>query len=435
MCLSISKQANLNYLAHIVELSSIKLHPDANKLQVAEILNTTVITGLEAKQGDVYVYFPVESQLSGKFLKWSNAYAECGLNKDVTQKGFFGSNGRVRMIKLRGLYSDGYIVPYSSFELFVAEEYGVFMSYGVIGCKFDSVCGDIFINKYIPKTQGHGKVKNHEKSKPKFKRLLDHQFAFHPDTENLRNKLGDVSPFDYISITNKYHGCNCAVANILTNRPLSWVEKIAKFLKVKVVDKEYGMIYSSRTVVRNAEGHSKDGLKFTASVQSNVWKEVAEEIYPYLDKGIRVTGEIIGYDGYKEIQPKYDYGLTPGNHMFLVFKIDAVNVDGESYTFSHPQMVEYCKKKGLRMVDSYYYGLAKDLFDIPVDSDWHSNFIKKLSSEYLGKRDPLCSKDVPMEGVVISKEVPLHWNALKLKDLEFLGYETKMLDDDQHGAE
>ena len=75
-------------MAHIVELSSIKPHPDANKLQLAEILNTTVITGLEAKQGDVYVYFPVESQLSEKFLKWSNAYADCGLNKDVTQKGF-----------------------------------------------------------------------------------------------------------------------------------------------------------------------------------------------------------------------------------------------------------------------------------------------------------------------------------------------------------
>ena len=62
------------------------------------------------------------------------------------------------------------------------------------------------------------------------------------------------------------------------------------------------MIYSSRTVVRNAEGHSKDGVNFNSSEQKNAWSEVAERIYPLLDKGIRVTGEIIGYDGMKLIQ-------------------------------------------------------------------------------------------------------------------------------------
>ena len=107
MCLSISDNANPNYLARIVELESVSVHPNADKLQVAEVLNTKVVVGLEAKKGDVYVYFPVESQLSEKFLRWSSAYSDSSLNKDVTLKGFFGSNGRVRMIKLRGIYSDG----------------------------------------------------------------------------------------------------------------------------------------------------------------------------------------------------------------------------------------------------------------------------------------------------------------------------------------
>lgn len=434
MCLSISENANPNYLARIVELESVSVHPNADKLQVAEVLNTKIVVGLEAKKGDVYVYFPVESQLSERFLWWSSAYSDCSLNKDVTQKGFFGSNGRVRMIKLRGIYSDGYVVPFSSFELFVSEEYGVYMSYGVIGRKFDSVCGNIFINKYVPKVM-KAREKGHKESKPKFKRLLDHQFAFHGDTENLRTRAFDLNPNDCISITNKFHGCNCIVANILVNRPLSWVEKIAKFFKVKVVEKEYGMIYSSRTVVRNAEGHSKDGVNFNSSEQKNAWSEVAERIYPLLDKGIRVTGEIIGYDGMKLIQPDYDYGLTPGNNEFLIFKIDYVNVDGESFTFTFPQVVEYCKMKGLKTVYGYYHGLAKDLYDIPQDSEWSSNFVKSLSEEFLGKRDPLCTKDVPMEGIVVNKEVPLKWNALKLKDLEFLGLETKMLDEEKHGAE
>ena len=55
MCLSISDNANPNYLARIVELESVSVHPNADKLQVAEVLNTKVVVGLEAKKGDTFL--------------------------------------------------------------------------------------------------------------------------------------------------------------------------------------------------------------------------------------------------------------------------------------------------------------------------------------------------------------------------------------------
>ena len=72
---------------------------------------------------------------------------------------------------------------------------------------------------------------------------------------------------------------------------------------------------------------------------------------------------------------------------------------------------------------------AKDLFDIPSDSpEWGKTFLKRLECEYLDKVDPLCSTELPMEGIVVSRQIPFKWEAYKLKDLKFLGLETQMLD-------
>ena len=64
MTLSTSKDYNSNYLAQILKLDSVYPHPNAEKLQLAEIQNSVVVTDLTSKVGDICVYCPVESQIS-----------------------------------------------------------------------------------------------------------------------------------------------------------------------------------------------------------------------------------------------------------------------------------------------------------------------------------------------------------------------------------
>jgi hypothetical protein len=435
MLLTISNSANPNYLAQVVQLDVLEKHPNADKLQIATVQNCKVVTGLDAKVGDWYVYIPVESQLSHEFLSWSNSFAKSELNSDPKAKGYFPTSRRVKMVKLRDVYSNGYIFPYKELQNFVKEHCGEKLVDVHPNVCFDTVCGQLFIQKYVVPVK-EAPVRG-ERTKGKIKkvtRLIPGQFNFHPDTDNLRKELEQIEPDDYISITNKYHGSNGIVANALVVRGLSWWEKILYFLGARIETREYGMIYSSRTVVKNASLNPNVTAGF---YQEDIWKIVADQVYPKLDKGIRVSGEVIGWTpGGKMIQPHYDYGLPVGQCDFLVFKVDYVNPDGETFTFSHHQALEYCQKKGLRTPETYYFGKAKDLFpDLDLQTHWKSNFLAKMEAEFLNKRDPLCTADVPMEGVVISKQKPLSWQAFKLKDLTFLGLESKILDAQESGEE
>src|SRR5688500_9333808 len=112
MILSISDKANENYLAKVVKLPAPHKHPNADKLQLVTIDGYTVITGLNAVEGQLYVYFPAESVLCHEYLSWSNSYSDANLNNDQKIKGYFDRNGRVRCVKLRDQISEGYIVPF-----------------------------------------------------------------------------------------------------------------------------------------------------------------------------------------------------------------------------------------------------------------------------------------------------------------------------------
>lgn len=431
MSLTVSENANPNYLAQVVQIGKIEKHPNADKLQLVEVQHSTVITGLQAKEGDWYVYIPVESQLSKTFLSWSNGFQDPELNEDKTEKSFFGRNCRVRMLKLREVYSNGYIFPFEELQKFAKEKYKKNLDGVHPNFCFDTVCGELFVKKYFPiinAPQVRGQKSKGKIHKQKFNKLIEHQFTFHPDTQNARREIERIEPEDYISITKKFHGSCFGVSNVLCKRQLNWKDKIAKFFGVKVQEAEYGLVYNSRAVIKN-------DCTDLGWYKEDLWRLPADVLYPKLDKGIRITGEIIGWTpNGKEIQKGYCYGLPQGKCDFVVFKVDYTNIDGENFTFSHPQFVEYCTRKGFRMPEVYYYGKAKDLFpELNTEQHWKENFLKKLEETYLGKRETSCQTDVPAEGVVISIARPLGWEALKLKDLEFLGYETKMLDQQEAG--
>ena len=109
--LQVSKDHNPNYLAKIVKLKGLRKHPNADRLQCVDIDFNTVITGLDAKDGDVYVYFPLECKINKDFLSATNSFRHKELNVDKEKAGFFDDNCRVRAMRLRGEKSMGYINP------------------------------------------------------------------------------------------------------------------------------------------------------------------------------------------------------------------------------------------------------------------------------------------------------------------------------------
>lgn len=93
MKLTISKNANINYLARIVQVDTFHPHPNADKLKLCTVEGYIISTGIDS----------VECVINPKFLKYHNLYRKKELNQNPEQSGFFEESGRVKCIKLGGL--------------------------------------------------------------------------------------------------------------------------------------------------------------------------------------------------------------------------------------------------------------------------------------------------------------------------------------------
>jgi tRNA-binding EMAP/Myf-like protein len=417
--LSISEGANKNYLAKIVSLTNLRKHSNADKLQVVSIDFQDVIVGLDQKGGDICVYFPVECQIHIDFLVYLNAFRDKELNKDKEKAGFFEKNCRVRAVKLRGEKSMGFIIPVENLESFIGKKIEE-----PVGTEFNMIGDTEFVRKYeVYKPESRSRNGKVEK---RISRLVDGQFHFHIETENLRKNAFLINPEDNISVTYKVHGTSAIFANILVKRKLPVVDKVLSFVGFPIVKEEYDVVYSSRKVVKN-EYETKDKSGFYSS---DIWGQVKDDIKDVIPKGYTIYGEILGYtkEG-KYIQQDYDYGCTQGKSKLQVYRITVTNPDGFVIELSPAQIIEFCERAGLSTVVLFYKGLAKNLYpELDIENHWHEEFIKRLEKDYNDKDCFLCINKVPEEGIVLRKESTFRFDAYKLKSFRFMEFETSQLD-------
>lgn len=135
----------------------------------------------------------------------------------------------------------------------------------------------------------------------------------------------------------------------------------------------------------------------------------------------------------------FDYGFEPpkGEYKYgenfgvQIYRLTYTNPDGRVYEFSARQVQQWCVKEGLKPVEEYYYGYAKDLYpDLSVSEHWNENFLQRLASDknfFMECESPTCNNKVPHEGIVIKIENSLS-EAYKLKCIKFLEGESKSLD-------
>jgi hypothetical protein len=392
-----------------------------------------VIVSKDVQIGDIGIFFPIESKLSENYLKFNNLYRDKTLNNDSEKAGFFEKNGRVRAVKLRGHKSEGLYMPFDS--LWMLE--GVILDKNIqdyIGESFDHINDIKICEKYVipRRQQGQGNKKG---KKPKISRIVDGQFRFHVDTEQLYKNLGKIDLDDEYQISAKWHGTSAISSYILCNKKLNIFQKLLLKSGLKLQTKYYDYIWSSRKVIKN-----DDINKTQHFYTEDIWKKGHNILQEYLQKGMTIYYEICGYlsDG-KQIQKGYDYGCKSGEFKLYIYRITITNEDGKIFEFSYDQVQQWCNLYGLNSVIELYKGtirnLYKTIFKKRITKNWKDNFLELLREHFKIEEDcPYNITKVPTEGIVLRKN-SLDINVMKLKGFRFYEYETKQLDSEEENIE
>ena len=443
-----SAKANINYLAKVIDITNFLPHPNAERMKIAQVGGYKVCVGIDEPIGR-YVYFPVNSEINPNLLSYCNLYRHTEKNTNTEKAGFFNDNGRVTAIKLRGFPSEGFLLPFEQLENFIADTLNLKLSDIENNTDFDiAVEGNKefwICKKYIvvhQTAQGQSNSNKRQKKVARFNKVIDTQFHYHYDTVRVQNDKWAIAPDDMISVTEKVHGTSGISAYVLCKEKPSLINKIKGWFGNTNI--KYDYLYSSRSVIKNATETTNPGGYYSC----DIWAEADKVIRPHLQKGMTIYYEIVGFlPTGKYIQKNYDYGCIPPeagepfthekHFKVRVYRITMVNVDGYIHEFSAKEVQEWCKANDLIPVTEYYYGYAKDLYNIPVDDNWTDAFWDTMANDknfYMECNSPSCSNKVPHEGLVIKKE-DMRSRAWKLKCFAFLNGEQKELDAGEENIE
>jgi len=429
---------NKNYCAVVCEIDKLVALPNCNNVQAAILFGNSVIVSITTKPGEVGLFFPAETALSESFLGANNLYShpEWG-NVDPLKKGYFEKHGRIKVVKFRGHKSEGFWIPINSLSYL-----GIDLDEFKVGSEFDKIGDKEICTKYIPsvtRMMGGGSGGKQGRKPRAEDKLVQGQFRFHIDTEQLGRNMHKISPDDTISISSKWHGTSAIFAHILVKKELKWYERWLQKLGVKIQDQEYGYTWSSRNVVKGVDEEKPDLFHYYGT---DLWGAMAKKIKLQIPKGVTVYGEIVGYTpGGAGIQKAkngkaYHYGCAANENKLVVYRVTMTNEDGKVIEFSWPQMKQFCAKYGFEMVKEIYYGKAGDFGSKELQylqhadiRDWRAQFVEEVRAKYAP--DEMCpynNMEVPLEGVVVRLDHLEECEAYKLKSFLFKSDETAQLD-------
>lgn len=377
--------------------------------------------------------------------------------------GFFNRHGRVKMIRLRGCPSYGYLFGVESMKKFCPEIESVNLE-ELVGLDFDTVKANgedvLFCKAYVPEVKVSQKqLKNNRRQKnaAKFDRVID--FDFHYETQKLQKNMQNFNRTDIVDISLKLHGTSWIGANILVKSPKEfhtpflklnkWLQKLyiqyvpSKWQSYTV---DYGNVCSSRSVIKNKEYNPDVGAGY---YKTDVWTEMNNVIKDFIPQGYTLYGEIIGYEIGSDsmIQKEYDYGCEKGENKLMIYRITETNPEGKKREFTVSEVYEWTKNlieehpeiaNRIHPIDILYHGTLEELYpEIDCyDSHWRDDVLEALKVDKrfgMEMLEPLCTyHEVPREGIVIRREVDGYsleaQEAYKLKTDLFFEREKSMID-------
>jgi len=278
---------NVNSVAYVAKIDEIKEIVGADKIEQARIGGwNCIIQKGEYNVGDLVV------------VATTDAVIPESLSNEMNVTNYLRKGQRVRTVKLRGVYSECLIIPFTYTPRPATYKGG------------DDMMKELNIFKYEPPvkqiTLGSGKkIRYHEN--PNF--LVYYKF---PNQKNVPDMFNEE---DMVQITRKIHGTN-ARYGIVKKTKLSLLDrfKMAVARKIKPDWKwcEYEFVVGSHNVEKgsDSQGFYDTNVWYEIAdkydIKKKMWNFVKNEMPDEVGSGFVLYGEIYGAG----IQKGYDYGLN-----------------------------------------------------------------------------------------------------------------------------
>lgn len=455
------------YKAYITALTNVRPHPNADKLQLADVFGNTVCVSLDYYEGQVGLYLPSDGQISVEFGEKNNLLRK----KDDAGNNIGGYIDAVKRnitaIRLRGEKSDGLFLPLSCLNYCYA--HGDASIELRVGDVIDGVVnGHDICTKYIPKTnhrQGHVSEGNRTRKKRAATAPL---FAEHADTEQLAYNLGAFKVGDEIEITLKMHGTSTRTAYlpVFKGYKRTFWDWLLRREGTPIYEYDY-VSGTRRTILENYEG---------GYYGDNAFRQPHCDVFRgKLNRGETVYAEIVGFttngtpimgscdnkklndkEFIKQYGPTtvFSYGCSPDGvaeitvpelpyspvvdrpqSAIYVYRMTMTNEDGYVVEYP-PHLVRYrCEQMGVKCVPLLWKGTIpenEEIIYVDKDGDDVADadevaFVKKTepgewilakANEYVDGPDPI-GKTHLREGVVVRIVNRPKFSAYKAKSFEF----------------
>ena len=377
---------NLNSVCYVAKIDEIKTIEGADNIEQGIIGGwNCIIKKGEYKAGDLVVVATTDAVIPQE------------LSDEMNVTNYLRKGGRVRTVKLRGVYSECLIIPIK------------FLSGKVTMGDWDlgegSDCMKLLgIYKYEPPAKQIQLA-----SGKKIKYRDNPNFHVYYKFPNLKNVKGMFTEEDLVEITRKIHGTN-ARYGIVKKGKLSFWDKVKKFFRLADEWIDYEYIYGSHNCEK---GSDSQGFYST-----DVWRTIAEKysikekLWSYIKnrnveigEGIILYGEIYGAG----IQKNYDYGLT--DIEFAGFDV---------------------KLRGEYLSTYDVWNLVKNHMELPyVEILYYGNWSQEVQ-DYYTFNNFIKGTKVPHEGIVIKYHTGERQKIAKVINPDYLIYGEKHDVGDSH---
>ena len=373
---------NNNSVCFVAKINEIKAIPGADNIEQAIIGGWSCIVQKNShSEGELVV------------VATTDAIIPMDLSEKLGVTSYLRKGGRVRTIKLRGVYS----------ECLIVSAYANFANEG------DDMMDKFNIYKYEPP------VKQVQLASGRKVRWQDNpNFHVYYKFPNLKNVPGMFTEDDTVEITRKIHGTNARYGIVKKAKLSIWDRlKISLSKKIKPEWKwaGYEFVVGSHNVEK---GSDSNGFYDT-----NVWYEIADKydiknkLWNYaktvesdvIGDGITLYGEIYGAG----IQKGYDYGLTEIKFAGFDIKEDGEYLSPLTTRFLLVDMIN------LPYIEVLYYGQWSQEIQ---DSFVFNNFIPETK--------------VPEEGIVIKINTGERPKVAKVINPDYLIFAEKHNVEDSH---
>ena len=440
------------YCGYVTTLKNVRSHPNADRMKLADCFGNTVCVSLDAAEGEIVVYFPVDGQLSEEFCRVHDLVRRKDENGNLVGGYLDPEKRNIRAIKLRGEKSDGLAMPLSCLVYT-----GVNLDDIDVGMSFNTINGHEICTKYIPKTNLRvGHVSEGNKTR-KHKAPVAPLFAEHADTEQLAYNLGAFKSGDQIEITLKMHGTSQRTGHLPT------LQGYKKTFWEKITHKEGTPVYkwggvsgTRRVVLEDYDGGFYGSNEFREQ-HSKVFdgKLMKGETVYYEVVGFTTTGQpIMSTASNKKLNDKefikqygeetvFSYGCEPhpvvhegyndsafgyqNEHVeyklpqsdIYVYRMTMTNEDGFVVEYTPDFMRYRCEQMGVKTVPVLWKGTIPEHPGSAEDPTITAGeWIKNVAERFYDGTDPIGKTHV-REGVVVRIVNRPKFAAYKHKNFSF----------------